>query len=222
MDWNSVEGIAAAVTSAAAAAGAIIALIKKLKPLQAWQQRRSRAGHLAAYEANLRVMAVLQDLLNTLPVERVLLIKSHNGGGVPRPGSTMKVTVAHEVHKQGIQSTRENLQDFVIDAAYTALLRTLIEKRFEVLRVDSMPDGFLNLKFRAERIQQAFVAAVGFSSNSFYFLKCDTLQSVDEDAVVKIEYHLALASNDIIKGFALLPNPPALDETRPTLETRVQ
>ncbi len=112
--------IAIAVLGTGGGAAAAIKLLKD------WSRMR-RSKHMDAGFADVNELyQTLQTLLGDISADRILVIKSENGGGLPRPGCTIKSSVIHEVYNgQYLGSLYEVWQRVPLDHDYSQILSVL-------------------------------------------------------------------------------------------------
>lgn len=93
--------------------------------LRLWARKR-RSKHMDAGFADMNeIYQTLQNLLGEIAADRILVIKSENGGGLPRPGCTIKSSVIHEVFNGDLGSLYESWQRVTLDHEYSHVLHIL-------------------------------------------------------------------------------------------------
>ena len=96
-----------------------------LKMLKDWSRTR-RSRHMDAGFADVNELyQTLQTLLGDISADRILIIKSENGGGLPRPGCEIKSSVIHEVFNGKLGSLYEIWQRVPLDHEYSRILSEL-------------------------------------------------------------------------------------------------
>ena len=96
-----------------------------IKMLKDWARTR-RSKHMDAGFADMNELyQTLQTLLGSISADRILIIKSENGGGLPRPGCEIKSSVVHEVYNGKLGSLYEMWQRVPFDHEYSEILSVL-------------------------------------------------------------------------------------------------
>ena len=203
------ESVEAVVAGLTALVSGIIGLSKMWAWFRRRRQRKARAGILAAGQAAHTIYAALSDALSDLPVQRVMVLECHNGGGVPQVDSQLKASIRYEIHGPGLPGVRDLMQDFPLDAAYNKLLLDLRGARFLELTPANMDDGFLKDLYVAQEVQKAYIAKVGYSETGMFYLAAQALSTPDRPVVIRAT--LSLIAGRIATALDLLPAPPKED-----------
>lgn len=156
-----------------------------------WPARKKE--QVAVEEAATRAHAVLDHLLRNIRGQevldamrrdtrgnRVLLLCSHNGGGVPKLGSPVYISVVLESHDEHLPSIREEVQRRSFDGPYEELLAAVVDKKSAVLETTDLETGCqLRTIYEAQGITQSHVYLVRISKDlSILYL---SIQFTDPD-----------------------------------------
>jgi len=118
-----------------------------------------RKQHEKIIETNAELYRILREFRVNLDAQRVVTIKSENGGGVPDIGATCWVSVLHE----SVQDDFPSVIDYRtrMDMEYSELLRSLWKNGHEWVVAHTLPeDSTLRGKYEADGIYASFVFAI--------------------------------------------------------------
>jgi len=92
-----------------------------------------------------------------------MLIESRNGGGIPEPGTRVKVSIMYESTQDGTRKIHDDWIDWVADTPYAKLLTNVSKAEHApvVLTTDRMEEGALKNLYRRDGHVGSFVWLVG-------------------------------------------------------------
>jgi len=90
-------------------------IVMVLKWLRSRRSRKMDDGYSHIFET----FEHLQKLLAATSAARIMVAKSENGGGLPRPGSVVTSSVVYEVFDKRLESLREIWQRIPLDQEYS-------------------------------------------------------------------------------------------------------
>lgn len=104
---------------------------------------RRRAGRLydRGYSDISAIYRHIQGLLSDLEANRVLLLKSENGGGIPAPGCVVKSSVLYEVCDSPARPISQSWQLVPLDQDYSQILSQVVTEGRAVIRLDDLHAG---------------------------------------------------------------------------------
>lgn len=111
--------IVIAVFGTGGGAAALIGLIRELT-----KASRSKSMDQGLHDIH-EIYIELQELLSKTSADRIQVLKSHNGGGLPKPGSEIRSTVVYEVFNGTLRSLRDTWQRVPLDQEYSEILSIL-------------------------------------------------------------------------------------------------
>lgn len=119
-------------------------------------------------------IAKIYELLNMLMVDtmahRVIIYRSHNGGGKPKLGKPLYCTAQYEVyHSSRSKKAHWNCQE--LDSGYVNLLSKLDQQSAIDLFLETMPDGILKADYFGDNVTSAVVFKIHETPSNFYFLE---------------------------------------------------
>jgi len=119
------------VLIAIVSSGGLVALIGIVRE---FAKRRASAKQDVGYANINKVYNLIQEYLSGSNTNRVLIIKSENGGGIPSPGSVLKSSVLFEVCDSRVPPLRNEWQQVRIDQDYSTLLTNVNTEGFSDVR----------------------------------------------------------------------------------------
>jgi hypothetical protein len=152
MDWGSLEWwkIVAALLAPGSTLALTVGFVRKML------LRRARMRLDRGYANIQRVYKEIQELLSGTNANRVLVLKSENGGGVPAPGARVKGSVAFEVCGSTAKPVQDHWQNVQLDATYSEVMSTIASKGITDVHLDSMgEESFLSTTFKAFHTSRA-------------------------------------------------------------------
>jgi hypothetical protein len=111
-----------AVLSTGGSGAAVIHLVRE------WLKSRRGVAMDVGFQAITAVWHQLQSLSLAIAAERIMILKSENGGGLPAPGSVIQSSCIFETFSKALPSVCGSWQKVVLDAAYSEAL-TMISAR---------------------------------------------------------------------------------------------
>src|SRR5574339_509013 len=72
-----------------------------------------------------RIYDALHRVIEETKVQRILIIKAHNGGGLIKPDTPLFVSVLYEDYTHPLDTVRNDYQKVEVDEEYIRLLRDL-------------------------------------------------------------------------------------------------
>lgn len=120
-----------------------------------------------------RVYDELQSLRDYLDSERVLLMRTTNGGGLPAPGNTLYATIIAEVDSPGnkYKHLRAEWQNRLIDHEYIRMLEKVYTDGCVRNNIEEMPEhSMLRGAYEKLEIKGTRVIKVGIFNNAFYYV----------------------------------------------------
>lgn len=176
--------IVVAILSTGSAA-AIVRLIQ--------DQLRRRASRLydVGYRDISRIYELAQQLLSTTAANRVLVLKSENGGGIPAPGSIVKSSVLHEVADSQLQPISRAWQMVPLDQDYSAILVEVNTAGRAVVRQHELHEGSLTRELlEAANASHSYIFRICATSQALLYLSVQ-YSSPDEDDPMSAKDHAA-------------------------------
>lgn len=117
----------------------------------AWQQRK---------------MDQLREKTN---IQRILILKSHNGSGVPRPGYNIKVTALYESYEAPFKNVVEDYKNLTVDGKYILMLEDVKLYGYTAFFTANMEECLLKRIYEQEGVLWSYVFYIGRDLNNWYY-----------------------------------------------------
>jgi hypothetical protein len=118
-----------------------------------------------------RLMDKLRDDTN---IERVLILKSHNGDGVPKPGYQLKVTALYESYEPPFQNKIDAYKNLTVDGDYILMLEQVRQYGYTAFYTHDMKDSLLKRIYEDEGVFWSYVFYIGRDKHNWYFASLST------------------------------------------------
>lgn len=123
----------------------------------------------------------IQALLSTTSANRVLVLKSENGGGIPRPGCIVKSSVLYEVCDSPAKPIVQAWQLVALDQDYSAILSEVVTQGRSVVRLDDLHEGAVTHKLmQASSATHSYVFRIAATPHALLYLAVQ-YSSLDEE-----------------------------------------
>lgn len=156
-----IEAVLLLLTGTGGLAGAQILFRRILQ----WVARRKWTNSLEAEDG---IYSILNDVCGKLKAQRAVLLLSRNGGGVPRPGFPLFITVLRETYVTTQRPIKEGWIDRHVDQSFTRKLLELFNYQHLRLETDSLPEAsVLRDSFIAAETGVCFFQTVGMRFDGF-------------------------------------------------------
>lgn len=149
-------------------------------------QLRRRAGRQydRGYGDISMIYRLIQQLLSDIPgANRVLVLKSENGGGIPAPGCTVKSSVLYEVCDSPAKPIQEAWQGVPLDQDYSSILVKLSTEGRAVIHLSDLhSDSITHVLFKAANADRACVFRICATAHALLYLSVQ-YSSPSDDAM---------------------------------------
>jgi hypothetical protein len=130
----------------------------------------------------------LNDLLSKTDAGRVLILKTENGGGIPRRDGTLYSTVIYEVYSPPHLSIANDWNRQRLDKVYVDMLVDVDQSSGVTNITEFMPDSVLKNVYLSTGIGMSRVQKILATQKSYYYLsiawdKAKTLSASDINAI---------------------------------------
>jgi len=158
--------------------------------------QRQRDKELKVITKNLtdvsEILKMMRDIVDSTRIERFIVFKGSNGGGVPKPGSEFYVTAIYEEHKDKEKHVKEKYTKISVDGHYIEMLTNIHKNGKCLLKVSEMPDCFLKRIYTAEDIAYSELYYLVNNKNEILFCSLVTSQPEINDSKAKLEIELTI------------------------------
>lgn len=170
-------------------------LWKVFRVFSDWLQKRQSKK---AFEDAVEVVETLHRLQSKLGAQRVLILKTENGGGIPHPGKPLYTSVQYEFVKDGYESIKEDFQRRLLDSNYVEMIGQLLNKQVLILDPVELPDNSMLWKvYKKFDIIRADVAKIAITKHGLFYLSCTWGEDEIIPDEVDIAYELGFAQNKL-------------------------
>lgn len=161
--------------------GVVVALIQVWK---AYLERRwKKDDEKENIGINLMRIADAYDLMNRLidssSVKRVLILKAENGGGIPRIGSDLHASVVMEETRPPFKPVKDKYQRIGLDHEYLKMLVNVYSNKCVKIKVDELPNSLLKNIYLSEGVKYAEIHHLFDTKSTFYY--CSLATNEDND-----------------------------------------
>jgi hypothetical protein len=113
-------------------------------------------------------------VLEETAVERFIIFKAHNGGGIIKPSGELYVTALYEDYTYPFHSVKSQYQKIEVDEIYARMLLDVIQKGQVHLYADEMKDGLLKGIYQSEGVHEARIFFLGQDKKFIFYCSCAT------------------------------------------------
>ncbi len=122
----------------------------------------------------------LNGLIVSVDADRVILLRSHNGGGKPKLGSPLFSTAEYEVFANGVKSLKPDWQAQPLDQHYISTLKDLEESgEIDLVLYGMDESSMLKKLYFANSIKCSKLIKIHESKDSFYYISLNYRRKVD-------------------------------------------
>lgn len=153
------------------------AFIKIIDYLKTRKKKKLQENLVWNMENISELHVIMKELTDSTTVEKFLIFKGSNGGGMPKPGNHFYVSVMHEEHKEkNSYDFRTSYKDLLCDAGYISMLLEVINQKKLTVKVDELPNNsILRNIYESEKIQSLDLYFIGIINNSLFFCSVSSL-----------------------------------------------
>lgn len=134
-------------------------------------------------------------------IERVMILKTTNGGGTPKVGSPIYAFALYQVAKPPLKITKESYQKLLVDNSYIKILIESETKEAVKLEVSKMEDCLLKQIYEVEKVTYSEIYFLRDSKKSFYYMSIATHENKARFTDNKTRLSINLAVNNIRNCF---------------------
>lgn len=116
-----------------------------------------------------RIYDEMHKVVELTEVQRFIIFKAHNGGGLIRTNTPLFISALHEDYSSPFTSVKANYQQISIDGEYIRTLSAICEDKVIKFKTSEMKDGLLKDIHIAEGIRYAEIYFLGQDRKNLYF-----------------------------------------------------
>lgn len=139
-------------------------------------------------------------VLSDTGVQRILLMKTEDGGGKPRLGTHLYASVLYEGYKHPLNSVKNDYQRLLVDDIYVKMLSDIGPSTSNKLLVSRMKDGILKKIYQRETIVYSEVHYIGETDDAFFYISFATTDNDDrfDEPNDRVEIEIAVSKIRVI------------------------
>jgi hypothetical protein len=116
-----------------------------------------------------RIYDEMHRVVELTEVQRFIIFKAHNGGGLIRTNTPLFVSALHEDYSAPFTSVKETYQQVSVDGEYIRMLSAICENKSVKLKTSEMKEGLLKDIYVAEGVRYAEIYFLGQDRKNLYF-----------------------------------------------------
>lgn len=131
-----------------------------------------------------KVVAVydsMHKILDETAVERFLIMRAHNSGGIIKPNTPLYTSVIYEDYTHPFKSVKDDYQRLAVDEEYLRMLVSLCSQKSVKVFTSDLPNGMLKSIYEGEGVKYAEFYYLGQDKKNIYYCSCATSTSAWED-----------------------------------------
>lgn len=148
-----------------------------------WTENKSKKTSFSRLIPRLhKVYEILQIIIRESAVNRAVILKLENGGGIPKLGSTLYSSVVFESCKLPLTTIKEHWQKQRIDEAYVRMMVKLNKAGELEILADDLEDGILKTLYQAAGIKKARIYKIAEKENRYIYASLNYSNLHDDSA----------------------------------------
>lgn len=126
----------------------------------------------------IRKVVLIFDTMNRIlgesKVQRVLVLRAHNGGGIIKPSGDLYVSAIYDDYREPFEATKQDFQKLEADMQYAKTLLDVIQNGKVRYSIDNMPDGILKRVWKSIGVTHGLIYYLGQDNKNIYLCTCTT------------------------------------------------
>lgn len=118
-------------------------------------------------------------ILDETSVQRILILKIHNGGAIIKSSGEIYVSVLYEDYDIPFHAIKATYQKVEVDREYAKMILELIQKKKINYKVEDMPKSYLKDTYISSGVESAILHYIGQDKRTIYFTSCVTSEKGD-------------------------------------------
>lgn len=161
----------------------VLYLVKvAVQGLLSWiKKRKDKKPFKKAFVDIAKVYQELNDLMAVTGAGRILLLRSHNGGGKPKLGKPLYSTAEYEVCSNGSRSIKKDWVGESLDEHYIKMLLKVMTEGEVTLKLGELGDTLLGRIYFNSHVLSSRVFRIHEDEKSFYYLSVNFNDPKDID-----------------------------------------
>jgi hypothetical protein len=141
------------------------------------------------------IQPILNRVIDDTCIQRVLVMKTENGGGKPRLGAHLYASIVYEAFKAPLFSTKNDYQRILVDDMYVKMLSDIGPTTHNNLSVNKMKEGLLKRIYLRDSVKYSEVYYLTETDDSFIYMTFSTTEENEkfEDPNDRVEIDIAVS-----------------------------
>jgi hypothetical protein len=150
-------------------------------------------GNISNFENKISVQQIIDKVIRESSADRVLILKTENGGGKPRLGSHLYSSVMYE--SSNLDLVKPDYQRLSVDEHYVKMLSDIGPSRRNSLITDKMKNGTLKWIYQREGIKYSEIHYIGETQSAFVYLSVATKadDNTFDEPITRVEIEIAIS-----------------------------
>lgn len=205
--WHeTLEGVGTMVTALATASGTVAVLYNKRRERKAQEAKKLKRqkearlmeeGLVKTLQQEIDSENELKRVKHEIEAPRALILKSENGGGVPRIGKGVFLTILHEASDTGYDSVMNEVKRLPTDMSYNKLIIELVTNGMQILIVDEMEDGMLKDIYLSDGIKYSIVVPIVTMKDMFIYASFAWKSVLTDEMLIQVKSKIVNHANNI-------------------------
>ena len=154
-------------------------------------------GFIRALEKKNEVESVLWRVKRELVSPRVLILKSENGGGIPKATDHAYISILHELPDSNVKRMKPIIQRIPTDSAYNDMLLTMLKNGMVINVTEHMEEGMLKDFYIEDKITCSITAPIITLPDKFLYISIEWRIHLTEESMPKVRNAILTATNRI-------------------------
>lgn len=147
-----------------------------------------------------KVYTTIDELRKELGCDRILILRAHNGGGLPSPDNNLYSSIIYESSSKEVGNVKDTWQRQRIDKTYANLLLEVYKNGKAVIVTEDHPESILKNVYTAQKVATGFVFKISTKHNRFMYLSIHFANQVDSLSPEEQD-HIRIALNTLTDIF---------------------
>jgi hypothetical protein len=141
------------------------------------------------------IQGILNRVIDDTCIQRVLVMKTENGGGKPRLGAHLYASILYEAFKAPLSSSKTDYQRILVDDIYVKMLSDIGPTTHNNLSVSKMKEGLLKRIYLRDGVKYSEVYYLMETDDSFIYMTFSTTDDNEkfEDPNDRVEIDIAVS-----------------------------
>lgn len=126
-----------------------------------------------------KVYDTIDELRKELGCDRILILRAHNGGGLPSPDNNLYSSIVYESSSKEVGNVKDTWQRQRIDKPYANLLLDVYKDGKAKVVTEHYPESILKNVYTSQNISVGFVYKISTKHNRFMYMSIHFTTRID-------------------------------------------